>query len=163
MSIIAQGGAVKWNEIALPAGRTQKAAMHTYQAMKKEAEKTPMAAQGESGSAAPSPEKARNQATPRKPKGQPTENEASSTVPSPVTPKKVPATRKPKAAANSTTSTPSRKRKNTDDDEVPDKKAKIPGDDESFAVRFVAKAAGDIVDVGDDDDEYDPAAAFEGM
>ena len=47
LAIIAQSGPPKWSEISLPAGRTQKAALHCYAAMKKEAQKTTVVPQGD--------------------------------------------------------------------------------------------------------------------
>lgn len=46
MAIIAQSGPPKWSDVPLPAGRTQKAALHCYAAMKKEAQNTMVVPQG---------------------------------------------------------------------------------------------------------------------
>ena len=66
MSIIAHSGTPKWSEIRLPEGRTRKAAMHTYAAMRKEALTVPTVAPTENASATEQPK--RSAAAPKKTK-----------------------------------------------------------------------------------------------
>lgn len=66
MAIIAHSGTPKWTEIRLPEGRTRKAAMHTYAAMRKEALNIPTVAPTENDSATEQPK--RKAAAPKKAK-----------------------------------------------------------------------------------------------